>query len=505
MRRAVRILCCALGLVAAACGSSSPADSTSSGPTSGGDPDPEPKPDPRPKPGEGPISAEAWAVLETLSFAAPPAPPADASNAVADDPRAAELGQALFFDPGFSGRLLDSDNGTPDNMEGFVHKSVGHQGESGRTSCASCHVPEDGFNDTRTVHQQVSLAAGWTVRRTPSILDVGHASLLMWDGRFDSLQRQVLAVIESPLEANSSRLYFAQEIARRYSGPYQELFGSDPTVVLGDDYPQLTGDTTGCQLELTSFTTPDEACTEGTLHGVPGDGAEYDSLTAAQQETVTRIAIDGGKAIAAYERLLSCGASRFDAFMHGDEGALTEGEQRGAALFVGKAGCVSCHSGPFLSDQAFHNVGLAPATVAAAFFLGADDPGADKGLQTVLDDPLNVAGPFSDGDDGRLPESIPEGMLGAFRTPTLRCVSRRPSFMHIASLRSLREVVEFFAAGGHVPAGAPAPVGFLGTSELAPLGLSEAEIDDLVAFLAALDGEGPAAELLVDPAADRDR
>jgi cytochrome c peroxidase len=312
---------------------------------------------------------EAWETLQTLALASPLPPPADASNAVADDPRAAELGQALFFDPGFSGKLLDSDNGTPEDMEGFVHKSVGSQGESGRVSCASCHVPEDGFSDTRTVHQQVSLAAGWTSRRTPSILDVGHASLVMWDGRFDSLQRQVLGVIESPLEANSSRLFFAQEIARRYAAPYEELFGSDPTMVLGEDYPQLTGDTTGCQLEVTSFTTPDATCSEGTLHGVPGDGAEYDSLTDEQKRIVTRIAVNAGKAIAAYERLLSCGTSRFDAFMHGEEDALDESEQRGAALFVGKARCVSCHSGPFFSDQQFHNVGLPPAMVAAAFLL----------------------------------------------------------------------------------------------------------------------------------------
>lgn len=441
----------------------------------------------------------AWERLLTLSLESPLAPPADASNAVADDAKAATLGQALFFDPGFSGRLLDSDNGTAQNMEGFVHKSVGDQGESGRVACASCHVPTDAFSDTRTVHQQVSLAAGWTVRRTPSILDVGHASLLMWDGRFDSLQRQVLGVIESPLEANSSRLFFAQEIARRYSAQYEEIFGSDPTVVLGDDYPQLTGDTTGCQLELTSFTTPDAACSEGTLHGVPGDGAEYDSLTDEQKRTVTRIAMNAGKAIAAYERLLSCGTSRFDDFMHGDEDALDESEQRGAALFVGKADCVSCHSGPFFSDQQFHNVGLAPAMVAAAFLLGVDDPGAEMGLETLMSDPLNVAGEFSDGNDGRIPETVAGETRGAFRTPMLRCVSRRPSFMRIASLRSLRDVVEFFDAGGHVRSDAPAPDGFVGQSELQPLGLSERQKDDLVAFLEALEGEGPAEELLDQP------
>jgi cytochrome c peroxidase len=437
-------------------------------------------------------------VLRGLTLTGVLAPPPDASNRVADDPRAAAWGQVLFFDPGFSGQLLDSDNGRAGNMEGVIHRSVGQQGQSGRVSCASCHIPEDGFSDTRTVHRQISLAAGWTTRRTPSVLDVGHASLLMWDGRFDSLQRQVLGVIESPLEANSSRLYFAQEIARRHREAYQTIFGDDPAVVLGSDYPQLTGDTTGCQLELTTSTTPDGTCSEGSVHGVPGDGAEYDSLTPAQQRTVTTIALNAGKAIAAYERLLSCGSSRFDAFMQGDPSALSASEQRGAALFVGKANCVSCHSGPFFSDQGFHNVGLVPATVAAAF-ITRDDPGAEQGLSQVMGDPLNVASELSDGDDGRLPRTAPEGMLGAFRTPMLRCVSERPSFMRTAQLRTLREVVVFFAEGGGAPPDEPPPPNYLGRSELAPLGLTDQEIDDLVAFLEALDGPGPPESLLEAP------
>jgi cytochrome c peroxidase len=75
----------------------------------------------------------------------------------------------------------------------------------------------------------------------------------------------------------------------------------------------------------------------------------------------------------------------------------------------------------------------------------------------------------------------------------------RPSFMHIGSLRTLREVVEFFDAGGHTRPDAPAPDGFVGQSELMPLDLSERQKDDLVAFLEALEREGPPAELLRDP------
>lgn len=441
----------------------------------------------------GIIPQEAVAELAKLSPAPTlAAPPVDASNDVADNPAAAALGQRLFFDTGFSGVLLESDN---DN----THGGTGLQGQTGTVSCASCHVPANGFVDTRTVHRQLSLASGWSNRRTPSILDIGHAKILMWDGRFDSLQRQVLSVIESPMEANSSRLFFAQEIARRYAAPYQELFGSDPAVVLGPGYPQPASNGTGCLMPLTFNTTPDEPCTNGTLGGVPG-AADYDALNTEQKRTITTIAMNAGKAIAAYERLLSCGPSRFDAFMHGDTSALTEAEQRGAALFVGKAKCADCHTGQFFSDQKFHNVGLYPARVSAAFIRN-NDPGADRGLAQVLADPLNVRSEFSDGDDGRLPASVAPGLLGAFRTPMLRCSSQRPSFMHTGQLRTLEEVVAYFNQGGHKQPGvaAPAIIGFLGETEIAPLGLDAQEEADLVAFLKALDGPGPAASLLQAP------
>src|SRR5258708_27030484 len=94
-------------------------------------------------------------------------------------------------------------------------------------------------------------------------------------------------------------------------------------------------------------------------------------------------------------------------------------------------GCNSCHSGPFLTDQDFHNVGMSPSGVGpAASFYDNNDHGAHEGLALTLIDPLNVRGKFSDGDDGRLPASVSAGTDGAFRVPSLRCVSRRPSFMH---------------------------------------------------------------------------
>lgn len=401
-------------------------------------------------------------------------PPPDPSNAWGDDDAAAHLGRAIFFDGDFSGRLLDTDN---DGTSG----ALGHVGETGKVSCASCHMPEVGFLDDRSHGKAISLAAGWGTRRAPSLLGVGHATVVMWDGRHDTLYNQLFGALESTFEMNGSRLHAAQVIAGgRHRVAYETIFGALPAVI--DGLPAVTAAEIGC----------DGLGAGARCVGRPGDGGVYDGLSAEQKDAVTRVVVNVGKAIAAYERKLTCGPGRFDAWVHGDADAMTAEEQAGARLFVGKAGCVSCHGGPRLTDEQFHNVGLAPGPVAYGF-VDRDDRGAAVGLAAAIADPLNVEGSYSDGDDGRLPAAVdPAGpMLGAFRTPSLRCVASRPTFMHTGHLGTLEGVVAFFDRGGD-------PEGFPGVSELAghALGLTVEERAQLVAFLGALEGERPAAAWL---------
>jgi cytochrome c peroxidase len=272
---------------------------------------------------------------------------------------------------------------------------------------------------------QISLGAGWGRRRAPSLLDVGQSRVLMWDGRHDTMYNQVFGPFESAAEMNSSRLFVAHQVFASFRAEYEAIFGPMPP--LDDDarFPALSAELTGCS---PADGQAPFVC-DAEFHGSPGDGAEYDSMTPADQEAVTRIVVNVGKAIGAYERLLTCGPGRFDAWMHGDDAAATNAEKRGAKLFIGKADCVSCHDGPFMSDQQFHNVGLVPTIVASAF-IDADDRGAIVGLAAALGDALNVLGIFSDGDDGRLPAAVDDTHEGAFRTPMLRCVAQRPSFFH---------------------------------------------------------------------------
>ncbi|MEO7035139.1 MAG: cytochrome c peroxidase [Polyangiaceae bacterium] len=454
---ALRATVVAVGMVVSACGQ---ATAASNG-TQKDDPDPI-------------FSAGDTAALHSLSPATLPAAPKDSTNQWSDDARAAAWGKTLFSDTAFAGRLLDADN---DGSPG----ALGKVGDTGKVACAGCHLPSAGFSDTRSFQRQISLGAGWGRRRAPSLLDVAQARLLMWDGRRDALYNQPFGPIESVVEMNSSRLFVAEYLFRRYKADYEALFGAMPTLDDSTQFPALSAGLTGCQPK--NPTSPPPTC-DGTFHGIPGDHAEFDSMSPANQEAVTRVVVNAGKAIGAYERTLTCGPSHFDAWMHGDGTALSRAAQRGAQLFVGKGRCASCHSGPFLSDQQFHNVGLRPGVVQQNF-TDSDDGGALVGIAAALADPLNSQGKFSDGHDSRLHITVTPQMSGAFRTPILRCVGLRPTFMHSGQLGSLAKVVAFFSDGGD-------KTGYPGTNELAALNLSAREQSDLTEFLGELTGPAAA-------------
>lgn len=410
---------------------------------------------------------EERAALDELRYA--PAPAVDPSNAYVTNAAAQQLGQRLFFETALSGPLLDRDN---DGSTG----TLGRVGEAGHVACASCHAPDENFVDTRSPHRQISLAAQWTTRRTPTLLDSATHPQFNWDGRRDTMWNQALGVMESAREFNASRVFVAQQVAALYRTEYEAIFGAMPSLAA---IPVLAPEHAGCE----GITEPT------TCHGKPG-AADYDSIAAADRDAVTRIAVNAGKALAAYVTQLRCGEGRFDKWLDGDVSALSRAEQRGAALFVGRAQCATCHTGPLLTDGTFHNVGLRPSTVATAF-TDTDDRGAAVGLADAHGDPLGADGIYSDGPRGSLP-AVTAAHEGAFKTPTLRCIANQPSFMHTAQIRTLAEVVSFFDRGGD-------GVGFPGTSELVALGLSERERADLTAFLATLQGPGPDAALLAEP------
>jgi cytochrome c peroxidase len=152
------------------------------------------------------------------------------------------------------------------------------------------------------------------------------------------------------------------------------------------------------------------------------------------------------QALSAYERTLLCGDTAYD------KGTLDAAPLRGLELFNGKAQCTACHNGEQFSDGLYHGVGV-----------GYDDKGAPIGAEDV----------------GRGKPANDPAMNGKFRTPTLRNVSKTAPYFHDGSAATLRDAVALMASGGN--AAAPGHDALLTNK-----GLTDAEIDDVVAFLEAL-------------------
>ncbi|MGE4130154.1 MAG: cytochrome-c peroxidase [Bdellovibrionales bacterium] len=429
-----------------------------------------------------PWSASEMKIILSLSPERLPDPPSNPSNRFADREDAAQFGQKIFFDPRFSGRLNDGDN---DGSE----KALGRKGETGKVACAGCHQSENHFQDFRSVGRQISLAAGWGTRRTPMLLDVAQAPLWMWDGRHDTLFGQIFDVIESPVEFNSARLFVAHQIFEFHKPEYEAIFGPLPNLQDTKRFPKLGANEIGCRFTQGKTYLP---CI-GPQRGGPGDKAEFDKMTKADQHAITGVVANMGKAIEAYLRKLKCGPGRFDKWVRGDKSAMNSSEQNGLRLFIGKARCITCHSGPFLTDFQFHNIGLRPAGVGPSrLFIDKDDQGAYLGFRQGIATPLSSHGPFSDGKRKVYPRKVDKALKGAFRTPTLRCVRLRPSFFHTGQMTKLEDVMIFFSRGGDQH-------GYPGRSEIKPLELTESEQADLVHFLETLTGPGPTLDLLKPP------
>ncbi|MCP3139729.1 cytochrome-c peroxidase [Pyxidicoccus xibeiensis] len=191
---------------------------------------------------------------------------------------------------------------------------------------------------------------------------------------------------------------------------------------------------------------------------------------------------DLAAAIGAFERTLYSGNAKFDRFIQGDAKALNESERRGWALFNGKARCNSCHAGnvvsPLFSDQKFHNIGIAAHKQDFVQL-------AREGLKVVRTgdekqiDELALETRFS--ELGRFLVTKQENDVGAFKTPTLRNIGITGPYMHDGSLTTLWDVMDHYNKGG-------VPNPYL-DGGMQRLGLTEPEIDDLVAFMFTLTDE----------------
>ena len=228
----------------------------------------------------------------------------------------------------------------------------------GSLSCAGCHDPSRGFADGRTVSEGVFHRRG--SRNVPTLINRGYGSAFFWDGRISTLEEQVLQPILNPVEMDMTVEEVMSRVRRdgQYRRRFRQTFGRE-------------------------ITKDDLAC-----------------------------------ALASFVRTILSGGSPYDRYVSGDPSALTAEAREGLRLFRGKGNCIACHVGPNLTDERFHNTGIA----------------------------------WRDGklaDPGRFAVTGLDADHGAFKPPTLREVARTAPYMHDGSLATLEDVVEYYDRGGN--------------------------------------------------------
>jgi cytochrome c peroxidase len=428
-------------------------------------------------------TSEEWSRLTALANLGLPAP--DPANKYVGNVAAERLGQKFYFDARFSG-----DATQVDTLRRLSPQARTATGTPVQISCASCHDPTRGGSDHTSSPGHVSVGAGWYDVNAQSTVNSAYYRLKYWNGRYDSLVWQIVAVTESPVSMNFTRLGVAWLINEHYRAEYDSIFTDHPFPTLDGRFPRS---------------------------GKPGQAA-FDDLDESDREAITRVYVNFAKAIAAYEYRLVSRNSGFDKWVSEgpDSTLISPAARRGARLFVGKASCIECHRTPLFSDDGFHNVGVPQLGVAvpreAECLPGARCDcvagsrclpwGWYTGLQLLKGNTLfRIQGSrYSDdpNDTSRVDlyeAPLTEDKKGAWRTPSLREVSKTPPYMHNGFYRSLEEVVRHYNRGGTSEGASPSQL----SKRLRPLGLDDQEVTDLVAFLKTLDGEPLPEELVLPP------
>jgi cytochrome c peroxidase len=265
-------------------------------------------------------------------------------------------------------------------------------------NCATCHNPSFGWEvpvKTPVGAQNTHLA-----RQSPAVLNQAWgAHVYFWDGRAKSLEEQAKGPIQAEAEMN---LPLSEAVARLsgvrdYKAWFEKVF--------------------------------------------PGEGVTADTIT---------------KAIATYERTVVSSYAPFDAWIDGDEGAISESAKRGFALFNGAAKCSSCHSGWNFTDNKFHDIGTSTTDIGRGKY-----------------EPDNVKAQF------------------AVKTPTLRDIAQRAPYMHDGSIATLRDVMYHYVGGG---IDRPSR-----SDQLQAIDLSADQIEDVIAFMQSLTGSKQVVTLPVLP------
>lgn len=305
---------------------------------------------------------------------------------------------------------------------------------TGEVSCATCHDPAKAFTDgPLTVSEGINKLTG--TRNAPTVVNAAFFTSQFWDGRRPSLEEQSGDPFLNPVEMNLPSHDPILKIVREdlgYQAMFEEAFGVTPA------------------------------------------GISMDHVK---------------KAIASFERTIVSGNSPFDRWRFArEEDAISEEAKRGFDIFMAQGRCVSCHTisetHALFTDNKFHNLGVGFSRIA-------------RDSERVVGEFLRVAktdqavdeavlGDAKISEIGRFAVSRELQDIGQFKTSTLRNVAATAPYMHDGSLRTLREVVQFYNTTISPHEDQRQDPNPFQSGGIKPLNLTETQIDDLVAFLETL-------------------
>jgi cytochrome c peroxidase len=299
-------------------------------------------------------------------------------------------------------------------------------GGDASVSCADCHAQKQGWGFNDPISRGYPGVIHW--RNSQTVINSAYLGKLFWAGSAKSLEAQAPGAALGAVSGNGERDMVEARLA--FIPEYVKRFNQ----VFGDDWPKVN---------------------------------------------------NVWKAMAAFERTLIHNETPFDKYMRGDKSALDEQQVRGLGLFQGKANCIACHNGPLLTDQKYYNLGLPRAEdwsengmAQITFRYEQYAKGVTEAMYRKIKD-----------DAGLYYRTKQKTDMGKFRTAPLRYTAYTAPYMHNGSFFDFAEVVDFYNDGGGSNDFTDGTMAKSKTTLLKPLGLSDAEKEDLVAFLESLSGD----------------
>ena len=300
----------------------------------------------------------------------------------------------------------------------------------GTVSCADCHDPAFGY--AKDTQFGVGVDGQMGGRNSPVAYNRILSKEQFWDGRAASLEEQAVGPIANPIEMGNTHEAVVKFLKANpvYNLQFEKVFGRDANI---DDVGRA----------IASFERV--IVTGDSAYDLNEPLARMEKLLLSEFDDIEEVKEEEPAMFQRYAMLKAAAGKN----------PMSESAKRGKELFFSQtANCTACHVGANFADEKYHNLGVGMA---------ADMP--DMGRHDVT------------GEDKD---------MGAFKTPTIRNVALTAPYMHDGSQKTLEEVVEWYAKGGHPNAGL--------SEKVKKFEASKQDVADLVAFMKALTGPFPKVE-----------